>query len=101
MANIRDVAKHAGVAIATVSATLNESAPVSEETRRRVWAAVDAVGYSPNAIARSLRLGKSRLIGIGHRRHHQPVLLIDGADDGERGDRRRLFDHRLQYRRRR
>ena len=64
MANIRDVAKHAGVAIATVSATLNESASVSEETRKRVWAAVDAVGYSPNAIARSLRLGKSRLIGI-------------------------------------
>jgi LacI family transcriptional regulator len=64
MANIRDVARHAGVAIATVSATLNESASVSEETRKRVWAAVDAVGYSPNAIARSLRLGKSRLIGI-------------------------------------
>lgn len=64
MANIRDVAKHAGVAIATVSATLNESASVSDETRKRVWAAVDAVGYSPNAIARSLRLGKSRLIGI-------------------------------------
>jgi LacI family transcriptional regulator len=64
VANIRDVAKHAGVAIATVSATLNESASVSEETRRRVWAAVEAVGYSPNAIARSLRLGKSRLIGI-------------------------------------
>ena len=35
----------------------------------------EAVGYSPNAIARSLRLGKSRLIGIGHRRHHQSVLL--------------------------
>ncbi len=64
MANIRDVAKHAGVAIATVSATLNESASVSEETRKRVWAAVEAVGYAPNAIARSLRLGKSRLIGI-------------------------------------
>lgn len=64
MANIRDVAKHAGVAIATVSATLNESASVSEETRKRVWAAVEAVGYTPNAIARSLRLGKSRLIGI-------------------------------------
>lgn len=64
MATIRDVAKHAGVAIATVSATLNESASVSEETRKRVWAAVEAVGYSPNAIARSLRLGKSRLIGV-------------------------------------
>jgi LacI family transcriptional regulator len=64
MANIRDVAKHAGVAIATVSAALNESASVSEETRKRVWAAVEAVGYTPNAVARSLRLGKSRLIGL-------------------------------------
>jgi len=64
MANIRDVAQRAGVAIGTVSATLNESASVSEETRKRVWAAVEAVGYAPNAIARSLRLGKSRLIGL-------------------------------------
>jgi LacI family transcriptional regulator len=64
MANIRDVARRAGVAIATVSATLNKSASVSEETQRRVWAAVEAVGYAPNAVARSLRLGKSRLIGL-------------------------------------
>ena len=64
MANIRDVARHAGVSIATVSATLNDLNPVSAETRRRVWEAVKAVGYSPNAVARSLRLGKSRLIGM-------------------------------------
>ena len=41
MANIRDVARRAGVSIATVSATLNKSASVSEETQRRVWAAVE------------------------------------------------------------
>jgi LacI family transcriptional regulator len=64
MANIRDVARHAGVSIATVSATLNDRGPVSAETRQRVWDAVKAVGYSPNAVARSLRLGRSRLIGI-------------------------------------
>ena len=81
-----------------MSATLNKSASVSEETRKRVWAAVEAVGYTPNAIARSLRLGKSRLIGLAIVGYLQPVLLIDGADDGERGDRRRLLDHRLQYR---
>ena len=64
MANIRDVARHAGVSITTVSATVNESGAVSEETKRRVWAAVEAVGYSPSAIARSLRSGRSRLIGV-------------------------------------
>jgi LacI family transcriptional regulator len=64
MANIRDVARKAGVSIATVSATLNNSAAVSKDARARVWAAVDAVGYAPNAIARSLRLGRSRLIGV-------------------------------------
>jgi LacI family transcriptional regulator len=64
VANIRDVAKHAGVSIATVSAAMNDSGPVSAKTRKRVWDAAAAVGYSPNAIARSLRLGKSRLIGL-------------------------------------
>ena len=64
MATIRDVARHAGVSIATVSAAMNDSGPVSEKTRKRVWDAAAAVGYSPNAIARSLRLGKSRLIGL-------------------------------------
>lgn len=64
MANIREVAKRAGVSIATVSAALNDSRPVSAETRQRVWAAAGAVGYSPNAVARSLRSGTSRLIGL-------------------------------------
>src|SRR6187399_2218698 len=64
MATIRDVARQAGVSIATVSAALNGKGQVSEETRRRVWAAAAAVGYAPNAIARSLRLGRSRLIGV-------------------------------------
>lgn len=64
MATIRDVARRAGVSIATVSATLNDRGPVSEQTRRKVWDAAKAVGYSPNAVARSLRLGRSRLIGV-------------------------------------
>ncbi|WP_428248267.1 LacI family DNA-binding transcriptional regulator [Ferrovibrio sp.] len=64
MANIRDVAKHAGVSIATVSTALNGTGPVSEKTMRRIWEAVEAVGYAPNGIARSLRLGRSRLLGL-------------------------------------
>ena len=64
MATIRDVARVAAVSIATVSATLNGSGRVSAETRKRIWATIETVGYHPNAIARSLRLGRSRLIGM-------------------------------------
>lgn len=64
MATIKDVAEAAGVSIASVSATLNASGRVGEATRERIWAAVRAVGYAPNAVARSLRLGTSRLIGM-------------------------------------
>ncbi|MGN6103059.1 MAG: LacI family DNA-binding transcriptional regulator, partial [Devosia sp.] len=64
MATIRDVAKRAGVAISTVSAVLNRSAPVSEETIARVEAAVAAIGYTPHGAAQSLRSGRSRTIGL-------------------------------------
>jgi LacI family transcriptional regulator len=64
MASVRDVAKRAGVSISTVSIALNNSARVSAETHRRVMEAVEAIGYSPNSVARSLRLGRTNLIGL-------------------------------------
>jgi len=64
MATIKDVAKAAGVSIATVSATVNGKGGVSEKRSRRVWDAVEAVGYSPHGIARSLRLGRTQVIGL-------------------------------------
>ena len=64
MATIKDVARHAGVAISTVSAVLNRSAPVSEDTIARVNAAIEATGYTPHGGAQSLRSGRSRLIGL-------------------------------------
>ncbi len=64
MSTIKDVARRAGVAISTVSAVLNRSAPVSDETVTRVEAAVAAIGYVPHGAARSLRSGQSRLIGL-------------------------------------
>jgi LacI family transcriptional regulator len=64
MASVRDVAKRAGVSISTVSVALNNSTRVSVETHRRVMEAVEATGYSPNSIARSLRLGRTNLIGL-------------------------------------
>lgn len=64
MATIRDVARAAGVSIATVSAILNGTARVSEKLTARVWQAIDATGYSPDGVARSLRLGRTSSIGL-------------------------------------
>ena len=61
---IKDVAKRAGVAISTASAAINRSAPVSVNVLARVEAAVVSTGYVPHAGARSLRMGRSRLIGL-------------------------------------
>lgn len=64
MATIRDVARIAGVSITTVSATINGTKPVSEALRERVWQAVRAAGYHPDPIARHLRSGISKTIGL-------------------------------------
>jgi DNA-binding LacI/PurR family transcriptional regulator len=59
-----DIARHAGVSRATVSYVLNNTANsrVSEETRMRVRAAAEELGYTPHAMARSLRAGSTNLI---------------------------------------
>lgn len=64
MATIRDVARHAGVSISTVSLALNGTGPVSEETRARIDAAVAAVRYTPNLMAQNLKRGQSKLVGM-------------------------------------
>jgi LacI family transcriptional regulator len=61
---IRDVAAAAGVSMSTVSAALNGSAPTSTDVRSRVAAAVERLGYQPEAHARSLRLRRSSAIGL-------------------------------------
>ena len=61
---IRDVAKLAGVSLATVSNVVNGTRPVAAETRARVQRAVEALGYAPHAAARSMRGGTSGLIGL-------------------------------------
>lgn len=59
-----DVARRAGVSRATVSYVLNDTAGgrVSEQTRQRVRAAADEIGYIPHAAARSLRAGHSGIV---------------------------------------
>ncbi len=64
MASIKDVAKHAGVAISTVSKVLNNYPNISEETKRRVNVAIDELGYVPNAVAAALSSKKSGRIAV-------------------------------------
>lgn len=63
MANIKDVAQRAGVSAATVSRVLNGRSPVAE-TRERVLAAVEELGYRPNVVARALRTARTRTLGL-------------------------------------
>jgi LacI family transcriptional regulator len=63
-ANIRDVASRAGVSIATVSRAVNHISTVDPELARRVWKAVEEVGYLPNTQARALVSGRSRILGL-------------------------------------
>lgn len=61
---IHDVARRARVSIATVSRVLNDTCPVHEDKRRRVWDAVHALGYTPNPVARSLLKQKTGGVGV-------------------------------------
>jgi LacI family transcriptional regulator/LacI family repressor for deo operon, udp, cdd, tsx, nupC, and nupG len=63
VATIKDVAERARVSTATVSYVLNGTGTVTEETRRRVLAAVEELNYQPNHAARSLRT-RSRTLGL-------------------------------------
>ncbi|GHD97608.1 LacI family DNA-binding transcriptional regulator [Streptomyces alanosinicus] len=64
MPTMADVARSAGVSVATVSHVLNGTRPVSPHTRQAVLDAVDALGYTPNTLARSLVTSRTRSIGL-------------------------------------
>lgn len=72
MVTSEQVARLAGVSRATVSRVLNGSANVSEETRKRIYAAVATLGYGTTAFARVSSTERSRLI----------ALAFFGSDDG-------------------
>ena len=61
---IRDVARLAGVSVATVSRVLNASAPVREETRARVLEVAKELRFSPNSAARSLSRQRAGALGV-------------------------------------
>jgi len=63
-ASIRDVASRAGVSIATVSRAVNHIPTVDPELARKVWKAIEEVGYLPNTQARALVSGRSHMLGL-------------------------------------
>lgn len=62
--SVRDVAALAGVSPGTVSNALNHPERLTDETRVRVQAAIDRLGFVRNHAARQLRVGRSRMVGL-------------------------------------
>jgi DNA-binding LacI/PurR family transcriptional regulator len=87
-ATAKEVAKLAGVSVSAVSRTFTEGASVSPATREKVLAATRIVGYTPNALARSLMTKRTELIGLVSNNFDNP-LFMEIFD---------LFTRRLQQR---
>ncbi|MBC6974318.1 LacI family DNA-binding transcriptional regulator [Bacillus sp. Xin] len=64
MATIRDVAKLAGVSVATVSRVINEKGYVHEDTVKQVKQAIEELQYKPNAVAKALFKKSSTMIAV-------------------------------------
>lgn len=64
MHTIRDVARLAGVSVATVSAVVNNKGTVSSKLTRRVQSALEALDYHPDQVARSLKVRQTQIVGI-------------------------------------
>ena len=62
--SIKEVAKLAGVSIATVSRCINNPEKVTEKTRLKVQDAIRQTGYSPNTLAQSFRRGRTNMVSI-------------------------------------
>ena len=61
---LKDIARHAAVSTATASHVINGTRKVSGETRARVLAAIETLGYAGHSIARSLRRGSTGMLGL-------------------------------------
>ena len=86
MATISDIAKAAGVSVATVSRVLSKPDVVKPATRQRVMEVVDKMGYQPNALAQQLRMQATRNIlviipSMENYMSHKVILGIEQAAD--------------------
>lgn len=89
MITMEDVARRAGVSVMTVSNVVNSHPHVREATRQRVLAAIDELGYRVNTTARSLRQGRTGVIGLAvpeidrpYFGHLAELLIARAAEDG-------------------
>ena len=64
MTTLKDIAKRAGVSVASVSYVINGKKQLSEETTRRINEAINETNFTPHSLAKSLRLGKTLTIGV-------------------------------------
>jgi LacI family transcriptional regulator len=80
---MKDVAKLAGVSYQTVSCVINDIPVISDETRQRVLAAIQQLHYTPDLAARSLRSGKTHIIGLMIPDAHNPHFwdTVSGAEE--------------------
>jgi DNA-binding LacI/PurR family transcriptional regulator len=79
---IRDVAREAGVSVATVSRYINKNAPVSTEVAERLQVVLNRMRYVPHAAARNLASRKTRVIGLLLNNLHNDffVPLLNGVE---------------------
>ncbi|MET7573072.1 LacI family DNA-binding transcriptional regulator [Streptomyces sp. NPDC005492] len=84
MATMADVARSAGVSVATVSHVLNDTRPVLPATRQAVLTAIEELGYTPNTLARSLVTSRTRSIGLAVSAISNPYFteILQGVEAG-------------------
>lgn len=104
-AGIRDVARMAGVSVASASFALNGQPGVAQDTRRRILAVAAELGYRANTQAQALRRGRTTTYGIVVRNFANPFFLevLSGAEEvaGEFGATLLLLDSRYSAERER
>lgn len=64
MATLKDVAKLANVDVSTVSRALNNTSYVHPDTKKKIFKAVEQLSYRPNLLAKGLKQGKRRTLGV-------------------------------------
>jgi DNA-binding LacI/PurR family transcriptional regulator len=92
---IRDLARHLDISIGTVSRALNDKPDVNPLTRARVREAASRLGYSPNQSGRSLRRGKTDLVGVIIPTGQDSALINTVFMSVLDGLRRKLSERRL------